>query len=103
MSKIFFDTPKAWVRPRGKSSFLRGRPMRPRAALNITSSACYQSPKPEIRSPKEIRIPKREPENAQNLHLAFRFRPSEFFRISDFGVRISSIPVSYVSLESSLG
>ena len=53
------------------------------AALSFSLTLWGQNPKPEGRSPKEIRNPKPETQNCSCAGLSFGFRASGFFRISD--------------------
>src|SRR5208282_6553372 len=46
------------------------------------------------RTPKEIRVPKLEPERLPRGRPAFGFRPSDFFRISAIGFRLYTLDLT---------
>src|SRR5438105_15441886 len=52
-----------------------------------------QRPKPEFRNPKEGRRPKPK---SMSVAVFFRIRPSDFFRTSDFGLRISILELTFI-------
>ena len=82
--------PPSCARRRGRNTPESGPP-RPVPADSLKSQGSRQgqfTAKPEVRGPKEIRRAKRK----LTPPLAFRFRPSEFLRISDFGLRIFATP-----------
>src|SRR5687767_3026903 len=54
----------------------------------ILAVACKGNPKAETRDPKEIRIPKARTRGRRAVGLGFR--RSDFYRVSDLGLRISN-------------
>src|SRR5260221_1513218 len=60
-------------------------------------------PKPETRRPKEFRIPNSELRKCRrSLRRAFGLRHLDFFRISDFGFRISPRPMLLARVEGNV-